>query len=375
MGFPVISYTESSLIIAYSESNMQNVALASSYSLNNGLLLSGSGFDTSATGKVFKLPLNPGTLQCYLIYALQIGSAVTDASGTAVSSRAVRVNDDDNDGMADDWEIKWFGSTAAKTGIADSDGDGLPDSSEYAYARSNPGWGSNRWALSPLNQDSDGDGIPDRYEVSFGLNPVSGSDRDLDLDGDGWTNYQEYLYGFAANDPKAHPQAAIEIVEVIPLDYAGISPDTSRIPNETAVSVRLESTNGIDISNSQAVSLSINDGERTYTGSSNDKNTNGKGVVRLVPLETHGNLAFSLWVSYYRANETNIANVYPYGATVEVTVQAVDVKGISLEPAFFCFKIESEEAAQWADENAPVTVVSKDTPMVGKTTVTVQGGL
>ena len=37
VGFPVINYTESSVTVTYSESNMQNATLASSYSLNNGL--------------------------------------------------------------------------------------------------------------------------------------------------------------------------------------------------------------------------------------------------------------------------------------------------------------------------------------------------
>ncbi len=374
VGYPVINYTESSITITYSESNMRNATLASSYSLNNGLMVSGNGVDTSGTGKVFRLPLNSATLQRYLIYALQIGSAVTDASGNAVSSGAIRINDDDNDGMADDWEKKWFGNITARDGRVDSDGDGLLDSSEYAYSRSNPGWGSNRWALSPLSQDSDGDGIPDRYEVSSGLNPVSSSDRDLDLDGDGWSNYQEFLYGFAANDPNSHPQASIEIVEVVPLDNAGIPPDTSRIPNKTAVGVRLESTNGIDISDSQSLSLSISDGERSYTRNASDANANGQGIVRLVPLETNGNVAYSLWVTYYRTNETQIAGVYPYGATVEVRVQARDVRGLSLEPVFFRFRIETEESARWAEERAPVTVVSNDTPEVGKKTIRVQGG-
>jgi hypothetical protein len=374
VGFPVINYTDSSITITYSESNMQNAALASSYSLNNGLLLSGNGVDTSGTGKAFKLPLNPATLQPYTIYTLQIGSAVTDASGNVVSSRVLRVDDDDNDGMADDWEKKWFGSITAKDGTLDSDGDGLTDLSEYNYARSNPAWVSNRWALSPLSQDSDGDGIPDQYEVSFGLNPVASSDGDLDLDSDGWSNYKEYLSGAAANDPNSHPQASIDILEVVPLDNAGVPPDTGRIPNNTAAAIRLESSDGIDISNLQAVSLTINDGKSTYTRSASDKNINGQAVVSLVPLERNGNLAYSLWVVYYRTNETTIANAYPYGATVEVTVQATDVKGFSLEPAFFCFRIESEEAARWAEENAPATVVSNDTPMVGKKTVTVQGG-
>jgi hypothetical protein len=59
---------------------------------------------------------------------------------------------------------------------------------------------------------------------------------------------------------------------------------------------------------------------------------------------------------------------------VEVTVQAVDIKGFSLESDFFSFRIESEEAARWAQDKAPVTVVSKDNPVIGKKTVTVQGG-
>jgi hypothetical protein len=130
VGFPVINYTENSITITYSESNMQNATLASSYSFDNGLMVSGNGVDTSGTGKVFKLPLNPSTLQRYLIYSLQIGNTVTDTSGKALSSRAIRINDDDNDGMADDWEKKWFGSITAKDGTVDSDGDGLLDSSE-----------------------------------------------------------------------------------------------------------------------------------------------------------------------------------------------------------------------------------------------------
>ena len=48
--------------------------------------------------------------------------------------------------------------------------------------------------------DLDQDGIPDDYEASNGLNPNDASDRDLDLDGDGQSNYQEFLAGTAAND-------------------------------------------------------------------------------------------------------------------------------------------------------------------------------
>ncbi|WP_372846133.1 hypothetical protein [Pontiella sp.] len=49
--------------------------------------------------------------------------------------------------------------------------------------------------------DNDGDDIPNSYEAANGLKPDDPSDRDTDLDGDGMSNYEEYVAGTAANDP------------------------------------------------------------------------------------------------------------------------------------------------------------------------------
>jgi len=374
VGYPTINYAEASVTITYSEDHIQNGTIANNYSFNSGLTLSGNGMDTSGTGRAFRLPLNPATLQPYFIYTMQIGSAVTDAAGNAVSTNSVRVNDDDNDGMADDWERKWFGSITAKNGSLDSDEDGLSDSSEYGYARSNASWGSNRWALSPLSRDSDGDGIPDQYEVMSGLNPVSASDRGLDLDQDGWTNEQEYVYGFLANDPNSHPQGTVEVVEAIPLHNAGIAPDTSRIPTNTSIAVRLESTHGIDITDPEAVLLSLSDGERTYTRKMNDMNASGQTIVRPIPLDAEDSVATSLWVSYYRTKETSMATQFAYGATVEVTVQAKDVKGTLMEPVFFSFRVEDEQTSNQARTRMPPVTLLEDQPEAGKRTVMVEDG-
>ncbi|CAN5385994.1 hypothetical protein BH23VER1_BH23VER1_10910 [soil metagenome] len=55
------------------------------------------------------------------------------------------------------------------------------------------------FSLDSTLADSDMDGIPDAYEIANGLNPNDAGDRDLDLDGDGQSNYAEFLAGTAAN--------------------------------------------------------------------------------------------------------------------------------------------------------------------------------
>jgi pectate lyase len=46
-------------------------------------------------------------------------------------------------------------------------------------------------AAAPL--DTDGDGMPDEWEIRFGLNPNDARDGNLDANGDGYTNIEEYL--------------------------------------------------------------------------------------------------------------------------------------------------------------------------------------
>jgi len=64
----------------------------------------------------------------------------------------------------------------------DPDGDGLSNYEEYLHG-TNP----NVW-------DTDGDGMPDGWEVEYGLNPKK-YDAAADPDGDGLTNIQEYRLG------------------------------------------------------------------------------------------------------------------------------------------------------------------------------------
>jgi len=49
-------------------------------------------------------------------------------------------------------------------------------------------------------KDSDGDGMPDDWEIAHGLNPNDPSDASGDLNGDGYTNIEEFING---TDPRA----------------------------------------------------------------------------------------------------------------------------------------------------------------------------
>lgn len=58
------------------------------------------------------------------------------------------------------------------------------------------------WFL--LEADNDFDGMPDTYENAHGLDPNNAADANQDADGDGLTNFQEYLAGTDPQDPKSN---------------------------------------------------------------------------------------------------------------------------------------------------------------------------
>lgn len=98
--------------------------------------------------------------------------------------------DSDGDGMYDWFELVYVLDNGVDDADDDPDGDGLSNYEEFELGLTDP-----TKATDPLNPDSDGDTMPDGWEVIYNLDPLNPADAAQDVDGDGFSNLQEYQNG------------------------------------------------------------------------------------------------------------------------------------------------------------------------------------
>ena len=112
--------------------------------------------------------------------------------------------DTDGDGMPDWWEQEYGLNQLVNDAAGDADSDGISNLAEYQQGR-NPALNESVTEVATvsaaftldtrvLRLDFDNDGIPDAWETAHGLN-LFVNDANEDIDGDGFTNLEEYNAG------------------------------------------------------------------------------------------------------------------------------------------------------------------------------------
>ena len=98
----------------------------------------------------------------------------------------------------------------------DDDGDGVPDTDDAFPPDPNESIDTDGDGVGDnADGDDDNDGIPDDFELQHGLDPLDPGDANVDNDGDGLSNLEEYLLG---RNPVVNEANIIQILTTILLN-------------------------------------------------------------------------------------------------------------------------------------------------------------
>lgn len=340
--YPKINHLNGTIDITYSESGMKNATDEANYSFSPTLLFKslGGSDDIDSTGiNTYRLAMTSIPNQTILTLTV---SNITDQAGNPVTPRSITINDGDNDGMADDWEVV----VGVSNPNDDPDADGLTNYEEFDLG------------TEPKNSDSDQDLMPDGWEADNNLDPLT-NDGSEDADNDGFTNYEEYQSGSNPNDDSSLPEITPPVIKrVIPRDLSGII-NGKRVHSDTSFAVQILDNDGIDVTDPDSVIFkifveSLDPDTQVLEIQEYERTLDNSDVVRVVKLSSNPDTEVAkLWVAYDRSNDPEFGNAYPFGAMVFVDVYVRDNQGTEMDPASYQFKIETEEQNQTGKGKRP----------------------
>ncbi|MCL2049228.1 MAG: hypothetical protein FWG87_10940, partial [Defluviitaleaceae bacterium] len=168
-----------------------------------------TGWETSNGGEFYFHELMPNN------------SFIMPENDTTITANFVYMSDTDTDedGLPD-WYEELIGTDPENP---DTDGDGLPDGYEVFVSFTDPLlWDSVGDGVSDGERDSDGDGLTNYEEFLLGTNPNS-----PDTDGDGLTDYEEvHIYGTDPLNPDTDGDGLTDYEEIHVFGTDPLNPDT-----------------------------------------------------------------------------------------------------------------------------------------------------
>ena len=168
MDFPVVDHSANTIVVTYTENEMQNATREANYRFSPSLNFTTPSVDeddiTCPSANSYRLAM--ASIPAHHIFTLTV-SNITDAAGNLVIPSSTKINDNDSDDMPDDWERE----NEVDKPDEDTDLDGLNNLEEYNKN------------TDPSSADTDNDGITDGEELAFW-----GDNWDEDYDGDGIIN-------------------------------------------------------------------------------------------------------------------------------------------------------------------------------------------
>jgi hypothetical protein len=239
----------------------ENATSEANYAFSPSLLfvtLSGSDDITYLGNGTYRL--NMAFIPSHTIFTMAV-SNVMDLAGNPLTPGTIKINDNDDDGMADDWEASngvssWNGDPdsdglsnyeeyihGTNPVVADTDADGIVDGVELTF------WGDSWNAdndgdgiVNILDRDSDNDGSSDGDELNGGSDPADPSSNSMKIEV-GEVQINHLWKRVAFSKPFADP-----IIVAKPLSYNGDDPAVVRIRNvdNTGFEIRVQEWEYLD---------------------------------------------------------------------------------------------------------------------------------